>query len=43
MIAKEIANYLHKTVDEVDVPVSRIPIKPITLGQIYESIGGDET
>lgn len=34
MIAREIANYLGKKVDEVDVPVSRIPIKPITLGQI---------
>lgn len=36
MIAKEIANYLKKTVDDVDVPVSRIPIKPITLGQVNE-------
>lgn len=36
MIAKEIANYLHTSVDEVDVPVSRIPIKPITLGQVDE-------
>lgn len=34
LIAREIANYLHKTVDEVDIPISRIPIKPITLGQI---------
>ena len=42
MIAKEIANYLHKSVDEVDVPVSRIPIKPITLGQINQLNGGDE-
>ncbi|QOX61894.1 (2Fe-2S)-binding protein [Anoxybacterium hadale] len=39
MIAREIANYLHKKVDEIDVPVSRIPIKPITLGQI---VGGIE-
>ena len=36
MIAREIANYLHKSVEEIDVPVSRIPIKPITLGQVNE-------
>lgn len=41
MIAREIANHLGKTVDEVDVPVSRIPIKPITLGQINRLNGGD--
>jgi NAD(P)H-nitrite reductase large subunit len=39
MIAREIASYLHRKVDEVDIPVSRIPIKPITLGQI---VGGIE-
>jgi hypothetical protein len=37
MIAREIAIYLQKRVDEIDIPVSRIPIKPITLGQI---VGG---
>lgn len=42
MIAREIASYLDKTVDEVDVPVSRIPIKPITLGQINQLNGGDD-
>lgn len=39
MIALEIAKYLKKSVEELDVPVSRIPIKPVTLGQI---IGGIE-
>lgn len=42
LIAKEIANYLGEKVDDVDIPVSRIPIKPITLGQILESLGGEE-
>lgn len=36
MIAREVAAFNKVTVDEVDVPVSRIPIKPITLGQIAE-------
>ena len=39
MIAKEIAAYLHIPMEELDVPISRAPIKPITFGQI---IGGDE-
>lgn len=43
LIAKEIANYMKKKVDDVDVPVSRIPIKPITLGQVYKHDGGDNT
>ncbi len=38
MIAREIANYLGVKVDDLDIPVSRIPIKPITFGQI---VGGD--
>lgn len=36
MIAREIASYLEQKVEELDIPVSRIPIKPITLGQIAE-------
>ena len=36
LIAKEIANYQKKKVDDLDIPVSRIPIKPITLGQVNE-------
>lgn len=36
LVAKEIANYLQKKVDELDIPKSRIPIKPITLGQVNE-------
>ena len=40
MVAREVAAYLHKSVEEVDIPVSRIPIKPITLGQINELNGG---
>lgn len=36
LVAKEIAAYLQKKVDELDIPVSRIPIKPITLGQVCE-------
>lgn len=39
LIAKEIANYLHISVDELDVPISRAPIKPITIGQI--AAGGE--
>lgn len=34
MIAKEITSYLGKKMEDLDIPVSRIPIKPITLGQI---------
>ena len=34
LIAKEISSYLHISVDELDVPISRVPIKPITIGQI---------
>ena len=40
MVAREVAAYLHKAGEEVDSPVSRIPIKPITLGQINEFNGG---
>ena len=38
-IAREIAAYLGKPVEEIDIPVSRIPIKPITMGQIA---GGEQ-
>ena len=34
MIAKVIAAYLNKSVGELDIPISRAPIKPITLGLI---------
>jgi len=34
MISKEIAAYLNISVEELDIPISRIPIKPITVGQI---------
>jgi len=40
LVAREVAAYLHKSVEEVDIPVSRIPIKPITLGQINDFNGG---
>ena len=40
LVAREIANHLKKKVDEVDIPVSRIPIKPITLGMINDFNGG---
>jgi NAD(P)H-nitrite reductase large subunit len=36
MIAKEIARYRNIPIEEVDVPVSRAPIKPIMFGQILE-------
>jgi hypothetical protein len=39
MIAKEIAAYLNVPIADLDIPISRAPIKPIALGQI---IGGDE-
>lgn len=34
MVAKEIASYTGRKMEDLDIPVSRIPIKPITLGQI---------
>ncbi|MCD8141400.1 MAG: (2Fe-2S)-binding protein [Planctomycetaceae bacterium] len=38
MIAREFAAYTGRKMEDLDIPVSRIPIKPITLGQI---IGAD--
>ena len=32
LIAKEIASYLHISVDELDVPIRRVPITRITFG-----------
>lgn len=34
LVAREIAAFTGTTVDQLDVPVSRIPIKPITMGQL---------
>jgi hypothetical protein len=34
LIAKEIAAYLSVPIAELDIPISRAPIKPITIGQI---------
>lgn len=34
MIAKGFASYTGRKMEDLDIPVSRIPIKPITLGQI---------
>lgn len=36
MIAKEIAAYLGIPVAQVDIPICRTPIKPITFGQVLE-------
>ena len=41
MIAREVAAYNKIPVMEVDIPVSRIPIKPIMFGQFIK--GGDES
>lgn len=34
LIAAEIASYLGKSVDEIDIPINRLPIQPVTLGEI---------
>ena len=39
LIAKEIAAKLDISIADLDIPISRAPIKPITVGQI---IGSDE-
>ena len=39
MVAKEIAAYLNKSMGELDIPVSRAPIKPVTLGLLAEGGG----
>jgi len=36
MIAKEIAAYTKQKMEEMDIPICRNPIKPITFGQILE-------
>lgn len=34
IIAAEIAKYTGKTIEEVDIPINRMPIHPVTLGEI---------
>jgi len=41
MIAKEISAYLNIPMEELDIPISRAPIKPVTLGQIVGECGKD--
>lgn len=41
LIAKEIARYTGQSMEELDIPVSRTPIKPIPLGEIAAGGGGD--
>ncbi|SHJ55727.1 BFD-like [2Fe-2S] binding domain-containing protein [Dethiosulfatibacter aminovorans DSM 17477] len=39
LIAKEIARYLGKDIEEIDIPINRAPVKPMKLGAIA---GGED-
>ncbi len=34
LIANEIARYTGREVEDIDIPINRLPIEPVTLGQI---------
>ena len=40
LIAREISRYTGQPMDELDIPVSRAPIKPVLIGEIAK--GGEE-
>lgn len=39
LIIKEISRYTGKSIEEIDIPVTRAPVKPVKLGKI---VGGEK-